>query len=327
MRNSLEVKTAAQVVEEAKKVIEEGRTGEQMALFSRHDKIKAGLLGGWRFNNIYVIAGASGSGKSYYLNMLYQDFMNTTLNAGFKKPFKIIHFGFEMTAYDEVIRAASSNTQNSYRKILSVDEILPDSQYNQTIAYLEKYKEFEIYYVESTGNCSQIEQTVLDFQAKFPQHELVVGMDHTLLADYEGEGSEVELVSNIAKMMLRLRKKIGIMGLEITQLNADIEEIERINNAAHHYPKKKDLHGSKAIFQCADYVIVLHAPEKLGIQKYGIKRLGSQTGYPTEKLIAWHLIKARKGTPGLIRLKDELYKGNIAEWTEEDDAHFGIVKE
>ncbi len=125
--NSLEIKTSAQVVEEAKIVIEEGRTGEQLALFSRHNKIKKALLGGWRFNNNYVIAGASGSGKSYYLNMLYQDFMNTTLNSEFKKPFKILHFGFEMTAYDEVIRAVSSNTKNSYRTILSVDEILPES--------------------------------------------------------------------------------------------------------------------------------------------------------------------------------------------------------
>lgn len=317
--NSLEIKTSAQVVEEAKVVIEEGRTGEQLALFSRHNKIKKALLGGWRFNNNYVIAGASGSGKSYYLNMLYQDFMNTTLNSEFKKPFKILHFGFEMTAYDEVIRAVSSNTKNSYRTILSVDEILPESIYDETLIYLEQYKNFEIYYVESTGNVGQIEQTILDFQAKFPQHLLVIGIDHTLLADYANESSEVELVSNIAKMMVSVRKKIGSMGLEICQLNADIEEVERINNPAHHYPKKKDLHGSKAIYQCADYVTILHAPEKLGIQRYGLTKIGDSTGFNTEKLIAWHLIKARKGVPGLIRLKDELEKGNIAEWTEEDD--------
>lgn len=325
MKNSLEIKTSNQVVEEAKQVIEEGRTGEQLALFSRHDKIKKALLGGWRFNNNYIIAGASGSGKSYYLNMLYQDFVNTVLNKDFKKPFKILHFGFEMTAYDEVIRAVSSKTKSSYRSILSVDEILPEAVYKETLLYLDKFKNFEIYYVESTGNVNQIEQTILDFQAKFPQHLIVIGLDHTLLTEYKSESNEIELVSNISKMMLGVRKKIGSMGLQISQLNADIEEIERINNPAHHYPKKKDLHGSKSLFQAADNVIILHAPEKLGIQRYGLQKMSdNSTGYPTEGLIAWHLIKARKGVPGLIRLKDELGQGNIAEWTSADDKRVGI---
>src|SRR5690606_16280787 len=108
-------------------------------------------------------AGASGHSKSYYLNTLYQDFINEKLNKGFKKPFKILHFAFEMTAYDEVIRAASGKVKSSYRELLSVDQILSDDTYKETIAFLEVFKGSEIYYVESSGNWDQIEQTVLDF--------------------------------------------------------------------------------------------------------------------------------------------------------------------
>lgn len=307
-RNSLPIKHAADAVRDADDIVKEGMTGEQMALFSRHPKIKKALLGGWRFNNNYVIAGASGSYKSFYLNMLYQDFFDQSLNSGFHKPFKVLHFAFEMSAADEILRAASGNTKKSYRELLSTDEILSAKDYALTRAYFDKFRTYEIYYVEATGNVQQMYDTIHMFQDKFPDHLIIVGTDHTLLADFKDEKSEVELVSNFSKMQLKVRKELHNMNLQVVQLNADIEELDRINNPHNHYPKKKDLHGSKAIFQCADYVTVLHAPEKLGIVKYGPKL------YDTQDLIAWHLIKARKGTPGLIRLRNKLSEGTIIEW-------------
>lgn len=321
-RNLLKIKTASEAVEEAKLAIAEGRTGEQLALLSRHNKVRKALLGGWRFGNNYAICGASGSGKSYYLNMLYQDFFNPALNSNFNKPFKILHFCFEMAAYDEIIRAASGNLKTSYREILSIDQILPDAKYQDTLVYLDRFKDNEIYYVESTGNYSQIEETIMHFQGKFPQHRIVVGLDHTLLTDYLNEKNEVELVTNLSKMLVRVRKKIDCMGLEICQLNADIENDERITNPVHHYPKKRDIHGAKAVYRDADYVIVLHSPASLGIERYGLIKYDQPTfsdgdgkmGYPTQDLIMWHLLKARKGVPGIIRLKSKLNEGNIIQW-------------
>jgi KaiC/GvpD/RAD55 family RecA-like ATPase len=306
-------KHSSHAVAEADHIIKEGMSGEQLVLFSRHEKIKKALLGGWRFNNNYAICGASGSGKSYYLNMLYQDFLNKNLNRNFKKPFVILHFCFEMSAYDEVLRAATGIVGYTYRELLSTDRILTTEEYQNVRTFLDDFRECPIYYVESTGNVGEMEATIDEFHKEFPNHELIVGVDHTLLADYEDEKGEVELVTNESKMLVRVRKRHNSMNLEVVQLNADIEELERINKPIHHYPKKKDIHGAKAVFRDADYVIVLHAPEKLGIERYGPKK------YPTKGLIAWHQIKARKGTLGLIRLKDELDRGNIREWCEADD--------
>ena len=36
--------------------------------------------------------------------------------------------------------------------------------------------------------------------------------------------------------------------------------------------------------------------------------------YLTEGLLAMHLIKARKGVPGLVRLREKLSEGNIIQW-------------
>lgn len=308
---SLPIRHIRHAVEEAKKVIEEGMTGDQQALFSRHPKIRKALLGGWRFNNIYVIAGASGSFKSYYLNMLYQDFCDPELNKHFKKPFKILHFAFEMSAYDEVLRATTTKSKIPYRKLVSADEPLTQEEYQLAIPYLDSLKETEMYFVETTGNIHQIKETVKYFQAKFPEHYLVIGLDHTLLPNYYTEKNEIELVANLAKVAIELRKDIHCMVLLVNQLNSDIEERERIVNPALHYPIKRDLFSSKQVYQAANYVVVLHAPEKLGITSYG------PHGYRTDNLIAWHLIKARQGVPGIIRLKNELGEGNITEWKDE----------
>jgi replicative DNA helicase len=308
---SLPIRHIRHAVEEAKKVIEEGMTGEQQALFSRHPKIRKALLGGWRFNNVYILCGSSGAGKSYYLNMLYQDFCNPELNKEFKKPFKILHFAFEMSAYDEVLRATTSKSKIPYRNLLSADNPLSQEDYAKAIPYLDSLKETEIYFVETTGNVNQIEETVKYFQGKFPEHHIVVGMDHTLLPSYYTEKSEIELVANLAKVAIKIRKDYNCMVIFLNQLNSDIEERERIVNPAIHYPIKRDLFSSKQVYQAADYVIVLHAPEQLGITSYGPDR------YPTNGLIAWHLIKARKGHPGIIRLKNELGEGNITEWKDE----------
>jgi len=307
-QKSLPIRHIKHAVEEAKKVIEEGMTGDQLALYTRHEKVKKALLGGFRFNNIITIAGASGSGKSYYLNMLYQDFCNPQLNGKFAKPFKILHFAFEMSAYDEVIRTIATKTKVTYRNLLSADNPLSKESYEEITPELDRLKESPIYFVETTGNIYQIEETVKYFQGKFPEHSLIIGLDHTLLPNYYNEKTEIELVANFAKVAIKLRKDFNAMIILINQLNSDIEDRERIVNPTLHYPIKRDLFSSKQVYQASDYVIVLHAPEQLGIASYGPK------GYPTEGLIAWHLIKARKGVPGLIRLKNKLSEGNITEW-------------
>ncbi len=105
----------------------------------------------------------------------------------------------------------------------------------------DSLKETEMYFVETTGNIHQIKETVKYFQAKFPEHYLVVGLDHTLLPNYYTEKNEIELVANLAKVAIELRKDIHCMVLLVNQLNSDIEERERIVNPALHYPIKRDL--------------------------------------------------------------------------------------
>lgn len=305
--NALKIRTSKEVAEEAINKIKENRSGEQFALYSHWKKLDD-FIGNWQFNNINVIAGMSGLGKSYFLILLYKAFLDRALNGGFKKKFRILHFGFEMASYLEFIRMCMKDMNYTFREILSIDNILPESAFDEVSAMMASMGDLEIYFVEVSGNRQEIYDTIMHFKQLYPDDELVTGFDHGLLANYMNEKDEIELLAKLSVMFLDIKKKIHTMHFQISQLNDKIEDDNRILRPALHYPKKKDLHGSKQVFQCADDIYILHSPERLGIQSYGPDAIDSTD------LIALHKLKARNGNLGILCMKNELHRGMITEF-------------
>jgi hypothetical protein len=131
--------------------------------------------------------------------------------------------------------------------------------------------------------------------------------------EYLDEKGEVELVTQVARLALYFKKEYGAMVIMLGQLNDKIEQNERINNPAFHYPRKTDLHGSKSVYMISDTVIIIMRPERLGIDYYGKRQ------FPTTDLIALHVIKSRlNGTEGLIRMKQDFEHGTMYEWKREE---------
>ncbi len=111
----------------------------------------------------------------------------------------------------------------------------------------------------------------------------------------------------LAKTILSIKKKYKDLILVLGQLNDNIETEGRINNPSQHYPKKSDIFSSRQVYQMADNVIVVHRPERLGIQSYG------PNNFPTKDLLALHVLKSRfQGNEGLIRFRQEFSKGTMA---------------
>ncbi len=310
---TLPIKSMHQAIDEAKVEIEEGRSGRQPGLLCRWPLVNRVILGSWRFANTYIIGGMSGGGKSYFINMLRKDFLDSNINANFKKKFRLIHFAFEMSASNEVLREVGGRVKEKYEDLISAYSRLSDVKYKKLIETLNLMKDLDMDFVEVTGNVDQIKNTIYEYQARYPEHLLVITLDHTLLTDYKDEAGEIALVTKLSKMFVGVRKKIHSMNILVANANTELEDIKRITTPTLHYPVKRDLHGAKAIFRDADIVMFLHTPEKLGIARYGNAPVDEETGYPTKDMVFNHVLKVRNRTPGIIRFKQDYANGNLIE--------------
>lgn len=306
-------KAAAQ----AKDEITQGLSNDQIYLRTRWNNVNNLLVGGFRLNSFYLIAGASGTGKSFFMNMLHQDFLTAALNQEFIKPFKILHFNFEMSASDEILRKLSSDVSASYRELLSIDKPLNQEKYDLAVSTLDSMETDRLFYVEKAGNRYEIYNTIKKFKERYPDHTLIVTLDHTLLVTYYDENSEVELLSELGKMLIGIRKELQICIIALGQLNDKIEDPRR-RSPVLHYPTKTDIHGSKQLYHAADFVLVLHMPSMLNITSYGPKE------YPTDHALFLHQLKARKGEVGLVRLREDFAHGNIMQWEDHQPTYSNI---
>lgn len=301
---ALELVPYSVALERANKKIDYYRKEKYPGLLCRWPIINKLVGGFWRFGEVSIICGSSGSGKSYFLNMLRDDFLSE-LNKDYRRDFRIISFSFEMASEDEVIRTYATKLKTSYSSLVSAEEKVSDDQFNKIINVGKGLQNDRLFYVESSGNYEQIYNTVAKFYEKY-QCNLVITMDHTLLAEYLNESSEVELVSNLARLSIRLKKDFKAMVIFLSQLNDKIEQAERIANPHMHFPQRTDIHGSKAIYMAADNLGIIHRPERLGITSYGAKN------YPTTGLVAFHLLKSRLyGTESVVLMKEDFKHGNL----------------
>ena len=157
--NPLEIVSQSEAIARANKKIYEAMTQKHVGLSTRWPKVNEIFGGGFRFGEITYILGASGSGKSYLLNMIREDFAGF-LNSNYPKPFKILAFSFEMGAEDEIIRTYSSHLKTSYSELMSSRNKISKDYFAKIKDASKAVDNDIIYYVESTGNREQILTTV-----------------------------------------------------------------------------------------------------------------------------------------------------------------------
>ena len=86
--SELHIRPMADVVRSTQATIHNYMDGNMPVMKTRWEKVNKMLLGGMQFEMVYIIAGASGHGKSMFLNNLLRDFTTTAYNK-FNKPVKI----------------------------------------------------------------------------------------------------------------------------------------------------------------------------------------------------------------------------------------------
>lgn len=317
------LKTTEQIAKAALKRVQLEATGKQLGLRTRFGKLNVALGKYLRFSSVTSINGLSGSGKSYLLNLLLQDFINPLLNEDCVYDYIIASHSFEMLPEDEILRTVSGKLKKSYMSLLSSDVVtLPDGTitYNNLSAYeikeieqaLEKLVTNKLVFFDEPTTLEGISKNILltieyyqDVHKVTTIPKVVIPIDHTLLIKQsKGEKQILDTMRSLASYSIALKKK-GYCIILLGQLNNKIEDAIRIQKKEMHYPIKSDIYAQAEIFNACDNVMTTHQPAKLGIIKYGVNERN------TQDLFHLQVLKQRFGKEGHIWLKNDLGRGQL----------------
>lgn len=304
-QNSFNIRPMKEVAQEAINYIAGRRDKDIVSLKTRWEKFNRQCMGGIEPNIVMTIAGISGSGKSSFANELTTDLID--LNP--TEDVVILNFSLEMVGFRQVGRTLSNKLRRTTSTLYSSETSLDDETFRKVIAVSNQLKEYPIYFVDDPGTPMQVEQTIRYFYDKYVKgtnKHFVVIYDHALLT--KQVGSVLETISELERVFIQIKKLPFTSIIQIAQMNRNIEASERINNPSNHYPMRSDLSSSDAIFQASDYVLVLHRPEILNIQEYGVNRL------PTANKVYIHILKNRDaGKPCILEFENDLMYNNLVE--------------
>lgn len=218
--------------------------------------------------------------------------------------FVVLSFNLEMSNYSQITRKISSKLKKTVTELYSGkdDETLKDEDYSRVVDSSEKIKNYPIYYVDCSGTVDEIRNTILKFlNEDFVKGKwVVIFLDHVLLTKNKSGESERTMLSELQYMFISIKKKYKVSIIQLSQLNRNIEDKERILNPALQFPTRSDLFASDAIFQSSDIVMTIHRPFLLNIFQYGVEK------WPTEGLIYLHIIKNRNGEQKILCFEDHL---------------------
>jgi replicative DNA helicase len=262
---SLTYKHISHSADEIVTYIDNRRKGIVKSLKTRWEKFNRVCMGGIEPNVIISIAGISGSGKSSLANSLETDLID--LNPA--EDIVVLSFNFEMLSSRQVGRKLSYKLTKTTSELYSASptgEELTEKDMDNIVEESKSIKKYPIYYVDCPGTVDEIRETISTFSA-LPQvvgKWLIIILDHTLLTKGKAGESERQILTDLQRLFMEIKKYGKTTIIQLSQMNRDIEDKDRITNPSLHFPTRRDIFGSDSLFQTSDYVIVIHRPELLG---------------------------------------------------------------
>lgn len=296
---------------EAVEYIRRRKNHEIISLRTRWNKFNKSCMGGIEPNTIYTIVGISGSGKSSFVNTLETDLID--LNS--KQDVIVLNFSFEMLSSRQVGRKISSKLRQTTAELYSANNELDDDLLAKVEQTSQQIKSYPIYYVDTPGTVDDIASTINYFyENKAKGKKFVIILDHTLLVEGQARETALQVISDLQKLFIRVKKLSDTTIIQLSQMNRNIESPERINNPSMHYPMRSDISSADTIFHASDYVICIHRPELLNIQQYGPNRL------LVKNKVYLHILKNRDaGECAILEFDNDLKYNNLIETIRDEE--------
>jgi replicative DNA helicase len=296
---------------EAVEYIRKRKNHEIQSLATRWKKFNKSCMGGIEPNTIYTIVGISGSGKSSFVNTLETDLIDLNSN----QDVIVLNFSFEMLSSRQVGRKISSKLRQTTAELYSANNELTDDLLDRVEQTSQRIKSYPIYYVDTPGTVEDIASTINYFyETKAKDKKFVIILDHTLLVEGQNRESALQVISELQKLFIKVKKLPNTTIIQLSQMNRNIENPERINNPSMHYPMRSDISSADTMFHASDYVICIHRPELLNIQQYGPNRL------LVKNKVYIHILKNRDaGECAILEFDNDLKYNNLIETIREEE--------
>jgi hypothetical protein len=292
----VKIYTSKEVAKSTKnRILNEGKG--QTGLLCRWGGINRILLKYWRPGS-YVLAGNSGTGKSYFIRLLLDDFslLKDVIYKGktilqsintdyvYKDKIKFIHFGYEMKPSDEQLRSLSSLTKTSYSYIMRCEYDDVKNIYNSlTDEEIAKYNLIidliianqDILYITTPLTVELFKIVVINLHNMYKNHRFVITYDNALLTKSnpnETGNDMLKLASSLGNTCRDLAKKYYDTIIILNQMNSNIQDLSRSKYPAKHYPEVNDGYGGNALYYAVDNYIFLNKPCSYGIEEYGVNK-------------------------------------------------------
>lgn len=258
------IKPVKEVAREAFKQLYKYQSGELTPVKTGRKALDS-VFGGLLPQDIVVIAGGSGMGKSMELQRLKNYIMDIENNKNAEN-YVWLDNSLEMRLLSNIIRDLNKNLEKSKKKIITEEFTRQEKQLVKN--YYEQITDGRFFIDEEATEAKVFEQRTRTFLEEHKESEVVfISIDHIALQKSEA-GEKKGAIDSTIEAVNRMKKEFpNAIWLILSQLNRNI--LGRIKDKdIMAMPNRSDLYNSDTMFHIADYLYVTHNAYRLGINEF-----------------------------------------------------------
>lgn len=241
------------------------------------------FTGGWQANELIVIGGQNGDGKSW--------FMVHHLMAAATKGYKCLVYSLEMSNTDvyarELMMMTDLDGHDWYQGISSVDKNIQKMHAKESLDKLPiTYMDHNEYDIERLCSMAREQHQKGNCEILFIDYAQIIRATERM-----ENKNRVDVVTDFTRRLKELAKQLNIPVIILAQLNRNQTK------AQDGRPSKSDLRESGSLEQDADRILLIWRPYQYKVLEYGKKRL------PTENMVVYIGAKGRHFGPGEFLLR------------------------